>query len=126
MNSSTILVCLALAIFMVAAGASQVHPRGARWGNLDNGGKTLHGGGHRNNNKKFHKEEPKTTVVDVGQFLLGFGEGLEYDFSENITECVQQQSAELNDFLVAWQTLKQGFEYRSVHQILLGLNRKRC
>jgi hypothetical protein len=65
--------------------------------------------------------EPKLAFADVEQFLIGFGEGLEYDWAANFTQCVDQEQATLDQFENAWTLLKNGFQDKSVEEIADGL-----
>lgn len=88
------------------------------------------------------------TKLDVENFILGLGEGLEVrsiaclfvlliassndvvtlspsepqnDFSQNITLCIKDEMTAFQEFETAFNDLKAGIKHKSVHEIRVGL-----
>jgi len=62
------------------------------------------------------------SVQNATQFLLGFGEGVEVDFTgKNVTQCVEDEQADFEDFETGFSDLDQGIKKKSLSLIKSGI-----
>ncbi|EGC35574.1 hypothetical protein DICPUDRAFT_91999 [Dictyostelium purpureum] len=67
----------------------------------------------------FAKEE--SDITEIGQFLIGFADGMEITLNPNSQACLNGAENTLNEFVTGFQLIDSGFKSKSISQVGVGI-----
>ncbi|KAM9953007.1 hypothetical protein ACTFIR_008065 [Dictyostelium discoideum] len=61
------------------------------------------------------------TATNVGEFLIGFAQGVEITLNSNSQACLSGVTSTFDEFQTAFQLIESGFESKSISQVKTGI-----